>query len=259
MSSKMFPTARTARLLLAAALLPAMYGQTGQSAQQKDTPPGPAPAAAASPQSAPADSAPPPEYILQAGDEMDIRVYNLPELAQKVKVRPDGRISLMLLDEVVAAGSTATSLSETIRKGYSTQFRNPRVTVVVTSFVNQNIYVGGEVLQPRLIALNGRLSAAAAVFYAGGLKNTAKTKEIIILRNSGKNSAQLTRLNLEEVLTKGAPDIELQPFDVVFVPKTRIAKLDQFVDQYIKLLQPVALNLGFSYLLGGQTFQVAIP
>jgi protein involved in polysaccharide export with SLBB domain len=231
-------------------LLPAMCGQTAPSGQSSS--------ATAGTPAAPGESGPPAEYLLQAGDELEIRVYNLPELTQKVKLRPDGRISLMLLDELVAAGSTVASLTETIRKEYSTQFRNPRVTVVVTSFVNQNVYVGGEVNQPRLIALNGRLSAAAAVFYAGGLKATAKTKEIIILSNSGKNSPQLTRLNLQEVLTKGTPDVELRPFDVVFVPKSRIAKLDQFVEQYIKLLQPIALNLGFSYLIG-QSFQVVIP
>lgn len=228
---------------------------------QSEVPAGPA----ASPPPVQSDSAtssaggPPPAYVLQSGDEMEIRVYNLPELTQKVRIRPDGRISVMLLDEMLVSGSTAADLAEKIRQGYSTQFRNPRVTVVVTSFVNQNIYVGGEVVQPRLIALNGRMGTAAAIFNAGGLKPTAKTKEIVILRNSGGNKAEVTRLDLEAVLTKGAPDLELRPFDVVFVPKTRIAKLDQFVDQYIRQLQPIALNLGFTYLLGGQNYQVVIP
>lgn len=201
----------------------------------------------------------PPEYVLQAGDDIEVRVFNIPEISQKLHIRPDGRISLVLLNEMMAAGNTAADLSELIRKGYSTHFRNPQVTVVVNSFVNQNVYVGGEVNQPKLIPLNGKLSAAAAVFYAGGLKNTAKTTEIIIIRNSGKNTAELSRLNLKDVLTKGAPDVQLKPFDVVYVPKSRIARLDQFVDQYFKLLQPIALNLGFNYLLGGQQVQVAIP
>jgi polysaccharide biosynthesis/export protein len=213
--------------------------------------------------SAPSESAPTaeqhPEYVLQAGDDIEVHVFNLPELSQKLHIRPDGRISLTLLNEMMAAGTTPSTLGETIRKGYSAHFRNPQVTVVVMSVVNQNVYVGGEVNQPRLIALNGKLSAVSALFYAGGLKSTAKTKEIIILRNSGKNSAQVTRLNLNDVLKKGSPDVELQPFDVVFVPKTRIAQLDQFVDQYLKMLQPIALNLGFSYLLGGQNVQVSIP
>jgi protein involved in polysaccharide export with SLBB domain len=255
MSRQPFLRDRVPRLFVAWALLPLLYGQAVAPAQQPAAAPG-TPAAPAA-QAAPAEPGPAAEYVLQAGDEMDIRVYNLPELSQKVKVRPDGRISLMLLDELIAAGATAPSLGESIRQGYSTQFRNPRVTVVVTSFMNQNVFVGGEVNQPRLIPLNGRLSAAAAVFYAGGLKSTAKTKEIIILRNSGKSAAQLTRLDLESVLNKGAPDLELRPFDVVYVPKSRIAKLDQFVDQYLKQLQPIALNLGFTYLLGGQS--VVIP
>lgn len=247
---------RAVQLLVLAACLPVAFAQIGDTQQPKDAPAAviATPAAAAAP-----DSAPRPEYVLQAGDELELKVYDLPELAQKLKVRPDGRISLLLLDELMAAGSTPANLTEAIRKGYSQHFRNPRVTIVVTSFMNQNVYIGGEVNQPRLIALNGRLSAAAAVFYAGGLKNTAKTKEIIILSNTGKNAARVTKLNLEEVLTKGAPDVELQPFDVVFVPKSRIARLDQFVDQYLKQLQPISTNMGFSYLLGGQNYQVVIP
>ena len=253
-----FAATRPVSLLFAAVLLPPIYSQAISAPQPGQGLPAPASTSTAGPQSAAAEAGPPPEYVLQAGDELDIRVFNLPELTQKVKIRPDGRISLMLLDELVAAGTTPVALNETIRQGYSRQFRNPRVTVVVTSFTNQNVYVGGEVNQPRMIPLTGRLSAAAAVFYAGGLKSTATTREVIILSNSGKNSAQLRRLNLGDVLSKGAPDIELRPFDVVFVPKSRIAKLDQFVEQYIKMLQPIALNLGFSYLIG-QSFQVVIP
>jgi protein involved in polysaccharide export with SLBB domain len=215
----------------------------------QDSPPGKPPAP-------PAESAP---YLLQAGDDLQIKAFEIPDLDQKVRVRPDGRISVLLLDEVQAAGLSVPNLSEALRAGYSQHFRNPRITVVVLSFTNQNVYVGGEVNQPRLLALTGKLSAAAAVFYAGGLKATAKEKEIIILRNNGSDKLKLFKLNLNAVLNRGAADFQLQPFDVVYVPKSRIAKLDQFVDQYLKQLQPIAMNLGFSYLLGGQNLQVVIP
>jgi protein involved in polysaccharide export with SLBB domain len=246
-------------MLLIAALLPLACAQTSDGPPVKTPPSSESATAAPGATLSVPDAGPRPGYVLQAGDDLEIRVFDLPELSQKVKIRPDGRISVLLLDELPAAGVTPAGLTESIRQGYSGHFRNPRVTVAVTGFVNQNVFIGGEVNQPRMIALNGRLSAAAAVFYAGGLKPTAKTKEIIILRNSGKNSARITKLDLEQVLTKGAPDVELQPFDVVFVPKSRIAKLDQFMDQFIKQLQPIAMNMGFSYLLGGQSFQVLIP
>jgi protein involved in polysaccharide export with SLBB domain len=109
-----------------------------------------------------------------------------------------------------------------------------------------------------MIPLTGKLSAAAAIFYAGGFKNTAKSKEIIILHNNHGTPA-IRRFNADAVLSKGAPDVELEPYDVVFVPKSRIAKLDQLIDQYIKQLMPIATSLGFSYILGGQGFAVSIP
>ncbi len=242
-------------LLVAAMWIPGIFAQTTQPSAEPAGGQAPAPQQQVVVNPAPAAA----EYLLQAGDELEIRVYNMPELTQKVKIRPDGRISVMLMDEVMAAGVRPAELGDIIHKAYATQFRNPRVTVLVTSFVNQNIFVGGEVNQPRMITMNGRMRATAAIFYAGGFKSTAKTKEIIILHNNGRNTPQLTRLNVEAVLNKGAEDVELHPFDVVFVPKSRIAKLDQFVDQYLKQLQPISLNMGFTYLLGGQSYQVVIP
>ena len=214
--------------------------------------------AAVSPLQPPAAQAPEtPVYILQAGDELEIKAFNLPELDHKVRIRPDGKISLLLLDDVQAEGMPAGDLSKYLSSRYAEHFRNPRVTVVVASFSNRNIYVGGEVNMPQMIPLNGTLTAAGAIFRSGGLKTTAKTKEIVILRNSGNNTPIMTKLNLNDVFTKGAADVTLQPFDVVFVPKSTIAKIDQFVDQYMKQLQPISITLGFNYLLGGQS--IVIP
>jgi protein involved in polysaccharide export with SLBB domain len=196
-------------------------------------------------------------YVLQRGDDVEIKVYNIPELNQGLRIRPDGRISLLLLNDVEAAGLTPTALGAKIGELYSDHFRNPRVAVIVRSFANQNIFVGGEVYQPQMISLQGRLTAAAAVFRAGGVKNTAKLKEVILLRDSGKGTPVIRKVNLQAVLTKGEPDVVLKPFDVVYVPKTTIAKVDQFVDQYIKQLLPLTLTVGFTYLLGGQA--VIVP
>jgi len=198
-------------------------------------------------------------YLLQAGDEIQIRVYNIPELDQTVRIRPDGRISLLLLNEVEAAGRTPEELSRSLSSSYAEFFRTPRVTTIVKTFTNREVFVGGEVTQPRIVPLSGKMSATAAIFYAGGFKNTAKTREVIILHKMPNGAAEIKRLNVEAVLTKGGSDVQLQPFDVVFVPKSRIAKLDQFVDQYMKQLMPIATSLGFSYILGGQGFAISIP
>jgi polysaccharide export outer membrane protein len=191
-------------------------------------------------------------YILQPRDVLEIRVYNLPEVSETVAIRPDGNISVPLLNEITAAGQTAAKLSETLTEGYKHEFRNPRVTVIVRSFSNQNIFVGGEVDKPGLFPLEGNMTVLQAVLRAGGIKLSAKEKAVVLLRNDGHGNPQVRKLNLVE-LVKGQPDVVLQPFDVVFVPKSKIAKADQWVDQNIRKLIPFGLGLDFSYLLNGQT------
>ena len=193
-------------------------------------------------------------YKLESGDEIEIKVFEIPELADRVRVRPDGKISLLLLDDVQAAGLTPAELDQILTKGYSAFYLNPRVTVIVRAFANQRVYVGGEVNQPGMLQLAGELSLLSAVLEAGGFRPSAKRSSVILLRK-GEGGPQVRRVNLDEMLAKGSPDIELQPFDVVFVPKTFIARANQFVQQYIRDLLPVATSANFTYILG-QTVSV---
>jgi polysaccharide biosynthesis/export protein PslD len=195
-------------------------------------------------------------YVLQAGDDLEVRAFNIPELTHTVKIRPDGRISLLLLNDVEAAGLTPSELGEALSKEYKEYYRNPRVTVIVRGFANRNVYVGGEVMQPRLIPLTGKMTIAGAIFHAGGFRDTAKTKEVVLLRDAGDGKPTFERLDLNDILNKGKPDVELKPFDVVFVPKSKIAKLDQFMSQYVKQLMPLSINYGFNYVLGQQAFRI---
>lgn len=189
------------------------------------------------------------EYLLQRGDQLDIRVYDFPALTEALKIRPDGKISLVLLGDLQAAGLTASQLSARITDAYSEHFRNPRATVIVKAFVNQMVFVGGEVDKPGLLPLDGDLTAAAAIFWAGGAKRSAKLSQVVLLRDSGMGTPTTMMLNLKQILEHGKPDVPLKPFDVVFVPKTKITKVDDFVEQYFRNTTPVPLNVGFSYLL----------
>jgi protein involved in polysaccharide export with SLBB domain len=188
-------------------------------------------------------------YRLQSGDEIEIKVFEIPELADRVRIRPDGKISLLLLDDVQATGLTPAELDQELTKGYSTYYTNPRVTVIVRAFSSQRVYVGGEVNEPGMLQLSGELSLLVAVLEAGGFLPSAKRSSVILLRK-GEGGPEVRRLNLDEMLGKGAPDIALQPFDVVFVPKTFISKANQFVQQYIRDLLPVATTANFTYILG---------
>lgn len=189
------------------------------------------------------------DYVLQIGDEIEIRVFELPELETRAQIRPDGKISMVLLDDMQAAGLTPLQLDAALTNGYSTYYFNPRVTVIVRSFSNQKVFVGGEVSRPGMQPLAGDLSALGAILQAGGFQNTASRSSVILLRK-GENGPVVVRLNLDEIIEKGSSDPVLQPFDVVYVPQKFIAKANLFVQQYIRDLLPIATNANFTYILG---------
>lgn len=200
-------------------------------------------------QAKPEDSkAPSGPYILQRGDTLEIKVFNVAELDTMVTIRPDGKISVMLLDDIEAAGLTTAQLDEILTGSYAAFYKDPRVTINVKTFANLKVYVGGEVFQPGLLALVGDMTALRAIMQAGGPKNTGRMDQIVLLRDSGTGKPVSMKVNLKGIIEKGAQDIALVPFDVVFVPKTNIAKVDNFVDQYIKQVLPISMSAGFSYL-----------
>jgi protein involved in polysaccharide export with SLBB domain len=192
------------------------------------------------------------DYRIQRGDELEIRAFRISELDDSVVVREDGKISLALLDDVAAAGLTPEALALDLRRGYAPSFRDPRITVIVRKFGRQSVYVGGEVDRPSLIPLRHRMSSIKAIFQAGGFRNTARLTHVIVLRDAGGRPERID-LDAKKILRGEAPDLPLEPFDVVFVPKSRVARANQFVEQYITGVLPMRLQgaYQFTYLTGG--------
>ncbi len=182
----------------------------------------------------------PPEYRMQPGDEMDIKFFFNPEINQTVFVRPDGKISLPVVDDVQAAGLTPSELDALITQIYARELRKPMVTVIVKTFTGRQVYVGGEVGKPGVVQLGPHMTALQAVINAGGFLETAKPEAtLVIRRQGGETDAPIPiRLDLEESIdgetTMG--DIQLYAGDVVYVPKTFIANANLFVKQYISQL-----------------------
>jgi protein involved in polysaccharide export with SLBB domain len=190
-----------------------------------------------------------PEYILQIGDLMEIKFLYDPQLNEGVKIRPDGRISLQIVDEVEAAGLTPAQLDAILTEKYSRVLTKPEVAVIVREFAGQKIYVGGEVASPGLINLNSHMTAMEAIFSAGGFRETAEPGSVIVLRRSPKNTRMVRKVDLKNVLA-GNPteqNLVLRPFDVVYVPKTFISKANKFVEQYLSRMIPRWLSADFSY------------
>jgi protein involved in polysaccharide export with SLBB domain len=114
---------------------------------------------------------------------------------------------------------------------------------------NISVYVGGEVTRPGLLPLNGELTVMAAVIQAGGMKDSAKSNTVMLVRDTGDGKPIVKKLALDDVI-KGKPDTKLEPFDVVYVPRSTISRVDRFIDQYIRQVIPFNVAGGFSYILG---------
>lgn len=192
------------------------------------------------------------EYILHPGDTITVSFFYFPKLDTTTKIRPDGYISLVPIDDVKAAGYTTRQLDEILTKLYAERIENPELTVVVKDFTSQKVYVGGEVKNSGLYDLETDMTAFGAILKAGGVLKTGNLESVIVIRKTSDETPKLFSVNLEDTIDpqKSAGEFYLQPHDVVYVPETLIAQLNQFVDQYIKKMIPISLNAGFSYVIG---------
>ncbi len=201
----------------------------------------------ASPEESATEPAP---YLIQAGDKLEIKFFYNSELNETVVVRPDGKISLQLLDDIQAAGITPAELDDILTQKYAYELKKPVLTVIVRSFTGQRVYVGGEVNRPGLVSLTAGMSALQAVINAGGLRETAKLENAIVIRKGKDRKPIPMRVDLTKAIYEGnAQDhFRLKPYDIVYVPKTFIAKANKFVNQYIeRLILFKGVSFGFSY------------
>jgi polysaccharide export outer membrane protein len=191
-------------------------------------------------------------YTIAPGDELDIKFFYNPELNETVTVRPDGMISLQLIDEIQAAGLTPAELDQKLTELYSRELRKPVLTVIVRSFTRQRVFVGGEVTTPGLVELPTGMTALQAVFQSGGFKETAEPSETLIIRKGEKNKPIPIRIDLASVMgAGGGNDLQLQPDDIIYVPKSAIANANKFIDDYISgLLMFRGWSFGVSQSLG---------
>ena len=163
-------------------------------------------------------------YIIGPGDSLDIFVWRNPELSVKVPVRPDGKISAPLVEDMVAAGKSPTQLARDIEAVLGEYVREPKVTVIVGEFVGtftEQIRVVGQATQPRSLAYRDRMTVLDAMIEVGGLTPQAAGNRAKIVRwENGRQIDIPVRLN--DLLNKGkiAANVMLQPGDVLIIPES---------------------------------------
>lgn len=160
-----------------------------------------------------------PNYVIGAQDVVDISVWKEAELSHSVPVRPDGKISLPLLNDVQAAGLTPQQLSAEITTGLKKYITDPQVTVIITTINSQRIYILGEVNHAGAYPLLPNMTALEALSSGGGFTPFASVKKIYILRMEDGKQVKYP-LNYKEVIAGKAPqeNITLRAGDTVVVP-----------------------------------------
>ncbi len=186
---------------------------------------------------------PPPEwraYRIQVDDSLDIKFWGDSELDQSVSVRPDGMISLPYVDDVRAAGLTPVELDAELTRRYAVELKSPELTVIVTGAGGQQIYIGGEVGGTGTLHMTENMTLLQAVHEAGGFLTTSRLKQVMLIRTMPSGERFARTIDMRPVLTGLDPsrDVPLQGNDVIFVPRTKIANVNLWVEQYVNSIIP---------------------
>lgn len=174
----------------------------------------PAPVAAATPDYT---------YIIGAGDSVNIVVWRNPEVSMSVAVRPDGKITTPLIDELVAQGKTPTQLARDIEKELGKYVRDPVVTVIVSGFVgpySEQIRVVGEAARPQFLPYKQNMTLLDLMIAVGGLTDFADGNKATILRTSEGNKQSAVRL--KDLIKRGdvSANVDVKPGDILIIPES---------------------------------------
>jgi len=168
---------------------------------------------------------------LQPGDVVEIQYRYSPEFNQTVTVQPDGYITLEVGGDLKVAGMTVDQLRQAILKKASTRLQDPIATVILKEFQKPYFVVAGEVAQPGKIEMRERVTAIQAIMLAGGMKESAKSSQVVVFRKINSDIAEVKLLNLKTIRRTSdlENDLTLQPGDMVFVPRDKISKIERFM------------------------------
>jgi polysaccharide export outer membrane protein len=175
------------------------------------------------------------EYMIGDDDILKISVWQNPDLDQEAIVRPDGKISVPLIGDVMARGLSITMLDDDLTKRLSEYVRSPEVSISLKKIGGSKVIVLGEIVKPGVYSMAGQKTLLEAIGLAGGFTRDAVASSIVLIRG-GLVSPRAERINLSKAL-KGKDfirqNIVLQAEDVIFVPKKFIADLNYFLTQIV--------------------------
>lgn len=165
------------------------------------------------------------EYRIGAGDSLQVFVWRNPDLSATVPVRPDGRISIPLIEDILAAGKSPTELGTEMEEALKTYVQDPQVTIIVTGFVGsfaQQIRIVGQATRPQALTFRKDMSVLDAMIQVGGLTEYADGNRAVIIRQMN-GEEQVYRVRLADLLRDGdvSANVDLHPGDVLIIPESK--------------------------------------
>jgi len=163
------------------------------------------------------------DYIIGPGDTLNIIVWRNPELSMSVPVRPDGRITTPLVEDIPATGQTPTQLARTIEKALAKYIQDPVVTVIVTAFkgpLERQVRVVGQAAQPQALAYTEKMTLLDVMIAVGGITEFADGNKATILRGADKPQQFTVRLRDLVKLGDVSANVEMRPGDVLIIPES---------------------------------------
>jgi polysaccharide export outer membrane protein len=251
------------------ALAPALLAMSlSAPASAKNTPVPPPDSASAAPDTSRVDWSTVPEYRIVPGDILTLdfgpRADLNGDIIREVTVRPDGRISVFPVGDVVAAGYSPRELEAQLVKLLSSDIREPRVTIELTKLAANQVHVLGEVLKPGPVPADPYLTVVQAITAAGGFREGANKNSVLVFSRNGASTVSVSVVHVDNELKMGglAGDLRLSRFDIVYVPRGPIGNLEVYTRLFFGSLHEIAstgiagwqlFNLEKVYLGSGRT------
>jgi len=187
-------------------------------------------------------------YRIRSGDKLSVKFLYHPEFNEaSVVVRPDGFITLSVIDEVMARGLTVAELKAGIEKAYGETLLNPVVSINLIEYVAPRIYVGGQVTKPGRYELREGHTLMQSIILAGGFTREANRKMVLHARPVGDGKLKMTAFNAMQMLSDSpaVQEVLLEDGDYVFVPDSKLSKMSRVVEAFRVLIPSIGVGVRY--------------
>lgn len=189
-----------------------------------------------------------PRYRVAPGDRLRVQFLLTPDMNETVLVAPDGSFALRVAGRIEADGATTADIEARIAAAARAALNNPIVTVGVEEAAASVVYVGGQVQRAGAYPLAGRRGLMEHVLLAGGLLEQARMDQVALIRRNPEGRPMLRQVNLQAFAGTGlGDDVALQPGDIIFVPRSRIAEINLWIEQFVN--RTLQINRSFNYTI----------